>query len=101
MSSTYEVRKGIQNGAVAGLVASMVIAVPMLAMETSDLAVIILTGIVIGAIYGILTSNKSIRPHNTKGGVTLGIITGLISFAVLSKTPLVPETEVLVLLLHY
>jgi uncharacterized membrane protein YeaQ/YmgE (transglycosylase-associated protein family) len=101
MPSKYEVTNGIRNGTVGGLVAGLVMAIPMFAMNTLDLAVLIPTTILIGAIYGILTSNSSIRPSNTKDGVTLGIITGLVSFAVLSKPTLVPYTELLVPLLHY
>jgi uncharacterized membrane protein YeaQ/YmgE (transglycosylase-associated protein family) len=101
MSNTYEVKKGIRNGAIGGLIAGLVMAIPMFAMNTVDFAVLIPTSIVIGSIYGILTSNNSIRPANTKDGVALGIITGLISFAILSKPAIVPYTESLVPLLHY
>ncbi|MFQ5969181.1 MAG: hypothetical protein ACE5J2_01615 [Nitrososphaerales archaeon] len=101
MTNTYEVKKGIRNGAVGGLIAGLVMAIPMLAMNTVDFAVLIPTSVIIGTIYGILTSNKSLRPTNVKEGVTLGIITGLISFAILSKPTSVPYTEFLVPLLHY
>jgi len=101
MSNTYEVKKGIRNGAVGGLVAGLVMAMPMLAMNTVDFAVLIPTSMVIGAIYGILTSKDSIRPTSTKESVTLGIITGLVSFAILSKPTIVPHTELLVPVLHY
>ena len=101
MSNTYEVKKGIRNGAVGGLIAGLVMAMPMLAMNTVDFAVLIPTSMVIGAIYGVLTSNASIRPASTKDSVTLGIITGLVSFVILSKPTVVPHTELLVPLLHY
>ncbi len=101
MSNIYEVKKGIRNGAVGGLIAGLVMAIPMLAMNSVDFAVLIPTSVVIGAIYGILTSNKSVRPTSTQESLTLGIITGLIAFVVLSKPTFVPQTELLVPLLHY
>ncbi|GEM_PF-3189692 len=101
MSNAYEVRNGIRNGTIAGLVAALVMAIPMLATENVDFAVLIPTSMVIGAIYGILTSNKSVSPKTTKESVTLGIITGLISFAILTKQVVVPDTESLVPLLQY
>lgn len=101
MSNTYEVKKGIRNGAVGGLIAGLIMAIPMLAMNAVDFAVLIPTSIVIGAIYGVLTSNKSVRPTSTNESVALGIITGLVSFAILTKPTLVPQTELLVPLLHY
>jgi len=101
MSNIYNVKKGIRNGAVGGLIAGLVIAIPMLSMNAIDFAVLIPTSIVIGAIYGVLTSNASLRPANTKESVTLGIITGLIAFAILSKPMVAPYTESLVPLLHY
>jgi len=101
MSNAYEVKKGIKNGAVGGLIAGLIMAIPMLAMNAVDFAVLVPTSVVIGAIYGVLTSNKSIRPASTNESVTLGIITGLISFAILSKPTFVPQTELLVPLLHY
>ncbi len=101
MSSTYEVKKGIKSGAVGGLIAALVMAIPMFAMKTVDLTVIIPTSMVIGAIYGILTSNNSVRPASTKESVTLGIITGLVVFAILSKPTFVPNTDLLVPLLQY
>lgn len=101
MSNTYEVKKGIRNGTVGGLIAGLVMAIPMLAMNTVDFAVLIPTSVVIGAIYGILTSKDSLRPASTKESITLGIITGLIAFAILSKPTVVPYTELLVPLLHY
>jgi len=101
MSNTYEVKKGIRNGAIGGLIAGLLMAIPMLAMNTVDFEVLIPTSVAIGAIYGILTSRDSLRPTNTKEGLTLGIITGLISFAILSKPTVVPYNELLVPLLHY
>jgi len=101
MSNTYEVKKGIRNGAVGGFIAGLVMAIPMLAMNAVDFAVLIPTSVAIGAIYGILTSNSSLRPASRKESVTLGIITGLISFAILSKPTVVPNIELLVPLLHY
>ena len=100
-ANKYEITKGIRNGAIGGLVAGLVMAVPMLAMNSLNLQVLIPTTLVIGAIYGILTSNKSIRPANTKEGVALGIVTGLISFAILAKPTLVPNMELLVSSLQY
>jgi hypothetical protein len=100
MSNTYEVRNGIKNGATGGFIAGLVMAVPMFAMNTVDLAALIPTSIVIGAIYGILTSRNSIRPTDIKDGVTLGVITGLVSFAILSK-PASVSVESLVPMLHY
>ncbi len=101
MSNAYEVTNGIRNGTIAGLIAALVMAIPMLATENVDFTVLIPTSMVIGAIYGILTSKESIRPETTKDSVTLGIITGLISFAILSKPLVVPYTESLVPLLQY
>ncbi|MGH9922828.1 MAG: hypothetical protein ACRD38_08765, partial [Nitrososphaerales archaeon] len=101
MSNAYEVTNGIRNGTIAGLIAALVMAIPMLATGNVDFAVLIPTSMVIGAIYGILTSKESVRPQTTKESVTLGIITGLISFAILSKPVVVPYTESLVPLLHY
>lgn len=101
MTARYEVIKGIRNGAVGGLIAGLVIAVPMFIMDSVDLTVLLPISVAIGAIYGILTTNRNIRPVNTKDALTLGIITGLISFAVLSKPTLVLNTEMLVPLLHY
>ncbi len=101
MSNTYEVKKGIGNGTVGGLIAGLVMAIPMLAMNSVDFAVLIPTSVVIGAIYGILTSNKSVRPTSTQESVTLGIITGLITFVVLSKPTGVPYSELLMPLLQY
>ncbi len=100
-ANKYEITKGIRNGAIGGLVAGLVMAVPMLAMNSLNLQVLIPTTLVIGAIYGILTSNKGIRPANTKEGVALGIVTGLISFAILAKPTLVPNMELLVSSLQY
>ncbi len=100
-ANKYEITKGIRNGAIGGLVAGLVMVVPMLAMNSLNLQVLIPTTLVIGAIYGILTSNKSIRPANTKEGVALGIVTGLISFAILAKPTLVPNMELLVSSLQY
>ena len=100
-SNKYDVKKGIRNGAVGGLVAGLVLAVLMLAVNNLDLLVLIPTSVLIGAVYGILTSNSSIRPVNTKDALTLGIITGLISFAVIAKPVSVPYTELIVPLLQY
>lgn len=100
-STKYEIQKGIRNGALAGLIAGLVLAVPMLATNTLDLSVLLPTTIVIGAIYGILTSNNSLRPSSTKEAVTLGIIAGLASFAVLSKPVAVPYAEMVVPILQY
>jgi len=101
MSNAYDVRNGIRNGAIGGLIAALVMAIPMLATENVDFTVLIPTSMVIGAIYGILTSKDSVRPETTKDSVTLGIIAGLISFAILSKPLVVPYTESLVPLLQY
>ena len=101
MANTYDVKNGIRNGAVGGFIAGLVMAIPMLATDNVDFAELIPTSMVIGAIYGILTSKDSVRPSSIKESVTLGIITGLISFAILSKPTVVPYTESLVPLLHY
>jgi uncharacterized membrane protein YeaQ/YmgE (transglycosylase-associated protein family) len=97
----YEVKNGIRNGVIGGLIAGLVIAVPMYLSNNVDLAVLLPTSIAIGAIYGVLTSNKNLRPTNAKEGATLGIITGIVSFAILSKPTLAPYAELLVPLLHY
>ena len=101
MSNAYEVTNGIRNGTIGGLMAALVMAIPMLATENVDFAVLIPTSLVIGAIYGILTSKESVSPKTPRESVTLGIITGLISFAILSRPDLVPSTESLVPLLQY
>ncbi len=101
MSNNYEIKIGIRNGIVSGLIAGFVMAIPMFAMHTVNLATLIPTSVVIGAIYGILTTNNSIRPTNAAESVALGIITGLVAFAVLSKTVAVPHSELLVPVLQY
>lgn len=101
MSNAYEVKKGIRNGIVGGLIAGLVMAIPMFAMSSVDFAALIPTSVVIGVVYGILTSNNNLRPTNAREGITLGIITGVIAFAILSKPTGIPNTELVVPLLHY
>ena len=100
-NNKYEIKKGIRNGAIAGLLAGLVLAVTMLGTNTLDLQVLLPTTLIIGAVYGVLTSNDSIKPAGTKDAVSLGVITGLVSFAVLVKPVSMPYTELLVPLLQY
>ncbi len=100
-NNKYEIKKGIRNGAIAGLLAGLVLAVTMFATNTLDLQVLLPTTLIIGAIYGVLTSNDSVKPVRTKDAVSLGVITGLVSFAVIAKPVSMPYTELLVPLLQY
>ena len=100
-NNKYEIKKGIRNGAIAGLLAGLVLAVTMLGTDTLDLQVLLPTTLIIGAVYGVLTSNDSVRPAGTRDAVSLGVIAGLVSFAVLVKPVSMPYTELLVPLLQY
>ena len=62
---------------------------------------VLTTTLIIGAIYGVLTSNDNIKPARTKDAVSFGVITGLVSFAVIAKPVSMPYTELLVPLLQY
>ena len=100
-NNKYEIKKGIRNGAIAGLLAGLVLAVTMFGTDTLDLQVLLPATLIIGAIYGVLTSNDSVRPAGTRDAVSLGVITGLVSFAVIAKPVSMPYTELLVPLLQY
>ncbi|MFQ5940844.1 MAG: hypothetical protein ACE5KA_04005 [Nitrososphaerales archaeon] len=100
-ANKYEITKGIRNGAIGGLVAGLVLALPMLATNSLNLEVLIPTTVLIGAIYGIVTSNHSLRPSSTRDAIALGIMTGIVSFAVLVKPVSTPLTELVVPLLQY
>ncbi len=100
-NNKYEIKKGIRNGAIAGLIAGLVLAVTMFGTNTLDLQVLLPTTLIVGAIYGVLTSNDSVKPVRTKDAVSLGVITGLVSFAVIAKLVSIPYMELLVPLLQY
>ena len=100
-NNKHEIKKGIRNGAIAGLFAGLVLAVTMLGTDTLDLQVLLPTTLIIGAVYGVLMSNDSVKPVRTKDAVSLGVITGLVSFAVIARPVSMPYTELLVPLLQY
>ncbi len=109
----YDLKKGIVFGAMGGFVASIAFTGLILFMSllfnypegafldalgisivglSSDiisiglaaLTIILTQGIIIGIIFGIIVSKiKILNPSNKKKGIILGLVTGLISFAIL------------------
>lgn len=109
MSAKYSIGKGIGVGAISGAIAGAVMIIPMMVTNMqmglpadvslilfgrmmgqgiataagTGIAIHMLASVIIGIIFGAVTSTGKLRLGNFGKGIGLGIATGMIAFAVL------------------